>query len=66
MTNNRNYLSRDNFPGGYAIYIMDLEGCTLGNVKLEARFTIALQKSAILLIHASFLHTKKIDDVLKY
>ena len=61
MKDEGNYISREDFPRGYAIYIMDLGGDTVGNVKLEARFAISLQKSVNILIYASFPHTMEID-----
>ena len=61
MKDEGNYISREDFPGGYVIYIMDLGGDTVGNVKLEARFAIPLQKSTNILIYASFPHTMEID-----
>ena len=61
MKDEGNYISSDDFPSVYAIYILDLGWDTVGNLKLEARFAKPLQTSANILIYASFPHKMEID-----
>ena len=51
MKNDENYISRDDFAKGYTIYILDLGADSVGNVNLEARFAIPLDKSTNMLIY---------------
>ena len=62
MKNDGNYISRDDFAKGYTIYILDLGADSVGNVNLEARFAIPLDKSTNMLIYASFPHVMEIDE----
>ena len=62
MKNAGNYISRDDFAKGYTIYILDLGADSVGNVNMEARFKISLDKSADMLIYARFPHVIEIDE----
>ena len=61
MRNDGNYISREDFANGYTIYMLDLGAEAVGNLNLEARFALPLQKSVNILIYASFPHTMEID-----
>ena len=61
MHDKGNYISREEFSDGYTIYVLDIGGDSVGNVKLEARFSEPLQNSANIFVYASFPHTMEID-----
>ena len=55
------YISRDEFADGYTLYVLDLGGDSVGNVKLEARFAKPLENAVNVFVYASFPNTMEID-----
>ena len=69
--NRKNGITREEFPEGYSIFLFDLESTILstphlplhkqGNIKLEGRFTTALQETVIVLVVGTFPAQFEID-----
>ena len=61
MQDKGTYISREEFANGYTLYVLDLGGDSVGNVKLEARFAKPLENAVNVFVYASFPNTMEID-----